>query len=163
MQRRWVRESEGEILSNLVQLVTKVTPLLSYDTDDLIRRTLDIFECLYRTWIYISHRNILIDIDWFVCIHQCLCLKMLLDIWILCLAIEFSWVGFGWGTGNWEGTSTYFLPWMTLNLWEFEFRIVWIHFAYLFSCRCAQNFDHFNQLINARVTRKDWLSQQQFS
>lgn len=57
---------------------------------------------------------------------------------------------------------TYFLPWMTFNLWKFEFRIVWIHFAYLFSCRCAQDFDHFNQLINARVTRKDRLSQQQF-
>lgn len=55
--------------------------------------------------------------------------------------------------------STYFLPWMTLNLWKFEFRVIWIHFAYLFSCRCAQNFDDLNQLIDTRIAGENWLAE----
>lgn len=50
---------------------------------------------------------------------------------------------------------------MTLNLWKLELRIVWIHFAYLFSCRCAQDLDDLHQLIDTRVAREDGLAQQQ--
>jgi len=51
---------------------------------------------------------------------------------------------------------------MTLNLRELEFRVVWIHFAYLFSCRCAQDLDDLDELIHTGIAREDGLAQQQF-
>jgi len=49
---------------------------------------------------------------------------------------------------------------MTLNLWELKFRIVWIHFAYLFSCGCAQDLDDLDKLIDTGIAREDGLAQQ---
>lgn len=56
---------------------------------------------------------------------------------------------------------TYLLPWMALDLREFEFGVVWIHLLNLISRRRSQYFNDLNQLIDTRVSGKDWLAQKQ--
>lgn len=51
---------------------------------------------------------------------------------------------------------------MALDLREFELGVVWIHLLDLIPRRCPQYFDDLNQLVDARVSGKDWLTQKQF-
>lgn len=51
---------------------------------------------------------------------------------------------------------------MALDLREFEFGVVWIHLLDLISRRRTQYFNDLNQLIDARISRKDRLAQKQF-
>jgi hypothetical protein len=55
----------------------------------------------------------------------------------------------------------YLLPWVALDLREFEFSIVGIHLLDLIPRWCAQYFDDFNQLIYARVAWENRLSKQE--
>lgn len=52
---------------------------------------------------------------------------------------------------------------MCFDLWEFEFRVIGVHFSDLFFCWCAQDFDDLYQLVYATVPREDGLAQQQLS
>lgn len=58
-----------------------------------------------------------------------------------------------------ENKMTYLLPWVALDLWEFEFSVIWIHLFDLIPCWCTQYFDDFNQLINTRIAWEYWLAQ----
>ena len=52
-------------------------------------------------------------------------------------------------------------PLTRLDLREFEFDVIRIHRPYLLLGRRPQHFDDLHELIDARITRKEWLPQQQ--
>ena len=62
------------------------------------------------------------------------------------------------GNNNKLMTSRYLIPRVWLDLWKFKFCVVWIHFLYLLSCGCSQNFDDLNQLVHSTISREDWLA-----
>lgn len=49
-----------------------------------------------------------------------------------------------------------------LDLREFVFHIVGVHGSDLLASRCTQNLDNLNQLVDARLTGKQWLAKHQF-
>ena len=53
---------------------------------------------------------------------------------------------------------TYLLPRVRLDLRKFELGVVRIHLANLVACRCAENLDDLDELINATIPGEDWLS-----
>lgn len=55
--------------------------------------------------------------------------------------------------------STYLLPGMRLDLREFEFGVIGIHFANLVAGGCAKNLDDLDQLVHTAVAREDRLTQ----
>lgn len=56
----------------------------------------------------------------------------------------------------------YLLPWVRLNLWEFELGVVGVHLTYLVTRRCAEHLDDLDQLIHATVSGEYRLAEQQF-
>lgn len=52
---------------------------------------------------------------------------------------------------------------MGFDLREFELGVVGVHFTDLFPGRSSKHFDDFNQLINARITGEDGLTEKELS
>ena len=50
---------------------------------------------------------------------------------------------------------------MGAYLRELELLVVGVHLADLVACRRAQDFDDLDQLVDARVARKDWLAEEE--
>ena len=48
------------------------------------------------------------------------------------------------------------------DLRELVFHVVWIHGADLFATRRAQDLDDFDQLVNARLSGEEGLTEHQF-
>lgn len=62
-----------------------------------------------------------------------------------------------------HSVEVYLLPGVALDLRELELGVVGVHLADLFPCRRTQHLDDLDQLVHARVSREDWLAQQQLS
>lgn len=54
----------------------------------------------------------------------------------------------------------YLLPWMRLNLWEFELGVIGVHLTYLVTCRGAEHLDDLHQLIHSAVPWEYRLAEQ---
>ena len=52
---------------------------------------------------------------------------------------------------------------MRLDLRELVLHVVRVHGANLVPCRCAKNLDDFDELVDTRLTRKEWLSKHELS
>ena len=64
----------------------------------------------------------------------------------------------------WRGTvAEHFCPGMGFDLGKFEVRVIWVHRMNLFTCRRADYFDNFNELVNVGLARKDGCAEQHFS
>ena len=64
----------------------------------------------------------------------------------------------------WRGTvAEHFCPGMGFDLGKFEVRVIWVHRMNLFTCRRADYFDNFNELVNVGLAGKDWSTKQHFS
>lgn len=59
--------------------------------------------------------------------------------------------------------TEHLVPRVRLDLREFELLVVRIHALNLFACRRAQHLDNLHQLIDSRVSREDWLSEEELS
>ena len=62
---------------------------------------------------------------------------------------------------NRSGRKPYLVPGMGFHLGKFKIGVIGIHFANLFPRRRAENFDDFDELIDAAVARKNRLTEQQ--
>ena len=61
-------------------------------------------------------------------------------------------------TATRDDNAIYLIERMWLDLWKLMLHVIWIHCSDLLSSRCAEHFDDFNQLIDARLAREKWLS-----
>lgn len=50
---------------------------------------------------------------------------------------------------------------MRLDLWEFVLHIIRIHSTNLITCRRAEDFNDFHELVNSRLSREEWLPEHQ--
>ena len=66
----------------------------------------------------------------------------------------------GDGVGRSAGAKD-FAPWMRLDHGEFELGVVWIHLPNLVTGRRPEHFDDLDELVNARIARENWLSEEQ--
>ena len=64
--------------------------------------------------------------------------------------------GFGWGS-----RAEHFIPGVCAYLREFELLIVGVHLADLVAGRRAQDFDYFDELVDARVAREYGLAEEE--
>jgi hypothetical protein len=51
----------------------------------------------------------------------------------------------------------YLVEWMRFDLRELVLHVIGIHCSYLIPGWSSQNLDDFNQLIDARLSREQWL------
>lgn len=54
------------------------------------------------------------------------------------------------------------VPWVSLNLRELKFSVIWVHALNFFSSWSSQNFDDFNQLVNSTLSREKGLGQYKY-
>ena len=50
---------------------------------------------------------------------------------------------------------------MSFYHWKFEFSIVWVHVFNLFARGRSEDLDDLDELIDARISRENWLAQEQ--
>lgn len=58
-------------------------------------------------------------------------------------------------------SNAHLVPGVSLDLGELEFGVVGVHGANLLLSGCAEDLDDLYQLVHSRVSREDWLAQQQ--
>lgn len=64
---------------------------------------------------------------------------------------------------TWSPVSEDLLPWQWSDLWEAVLFVFGVHCLDLLSGRCAQDLDDLDELVNAALSREDWLAEHELS